>query len=122
MPGARILIVDDEEALATLLKQFLARAGYQVEVCTQPTQALELLKTDAPSFAVLVTDLALPEINGEELIERARKLNPKLRAIVTSGYAHRARGAQVEFLQKPFSPKALVETIERMLAAPEPGG
>ena len=119
MAAARILIVDDEAALANLLRQFLARAGYQAEACLDSAQALRLLESGAASFEVLVTDLALPEINGEELIERARKLNPKLRAIVTSGYAYSPRGEGVEFLQKPFSPKMLVATVERMLKAPE---
>ena len=110
-----LLIVDDEVALANLLKQFLERLGYRAEVCTQSSAALELLQANPVAYAVLVADLAMPEINGEELIEKAQTLNPKLRAILTSGYAHRARQPGVVFLQKPFAPKALAEEIERML-------
>lgn len=109
-----LLIVDDEAPLANLLKQYLERLGYRAEVCTKAGEALERLKAN-PNYSVLVADLAMPEMNGEDLIAQGQALNPKMRAILTSGYAHRARQAGVVFLQKPFAPKALAEEIQRML-------
>lgn len=114
MSVGRLLIVDDETALAQLLKQYLERLGYRADVCSASPAALELVKTQPTAYSVLVADLAMPEINGEELIDRARVLNPQLNAILTSGYAHRSRQAGVVFLQKPFTPKALAEEIARM--------
>ena len=110
-----ILIVDDEAPLANLLKQYLERLGHRAEVCTQASTALALLKANL-NYSVLVADLAMPEMSGEELIAQAQAFNPKLRAVLTSGYAHRARQPGVVFLQKPFAPKILAEEIAKMLA------
>jgi CheY-like chemotaxis protein len=115
MSSPCLLLVDDEAALAELLKKFLERLGYQVDVCTHPQVALELLEANPRRYALLITDLTLPGMNGGELVERLRRDTPDLRAIITSGYPYEPRAAGIEFLQKPFLPKMLAETIERML-------
>jgi DNA-binding NtrC family response regulator len=111
------LLVDDESALAELLKKYLERLGYRVEACTHPADALALVEADPARFALLVTDLTLPSMDGEELVERSRKCAPALRAIIVSGYPYQPRGAGIEFLQKPFVPKMLAEAVERALRA-----
>jgi DNA-binding NtrC family response regulator len=109
-----ILLVDDEAALTGLLTQFLKRLGYQVDSCSGAEEALALLDAGPERYFALVTDLALPGISGEELVDQARQRNPGLRAIITSGYAYKPRQVGVEFLQKPFAPKLLGETLEKM--------
>jgi FixJ family two-component response regulator len=59
--------------------------------------------------------LTLPGINGEELIDRMRARNPRLRAVVASGYPYVPRSKRVTFLQKPFLPKMLADAIETIL-------
>jgi two-component system, cell cycle sensor histidine kinase and response regulator CckA len=116
--AASLLLVDDEPALAGLLKQYLERLGYRVDACTDPGAAVGLLDADPRRHALLITDLTLPGMDGEELLSRLRERNPQLRAIIASGYSYQPRAAGVEFLQKPFLPKILADLIERMLAAP----
>jgi DNA-binding NtrC family response regulator len=119
MSSPCLLLVDDEAALAELLKKYLERLGYQVDACTHPEAALDLLDANPERYALLVTDLTLPTMNGEQLLERSRERAPALRAIIASGYPYEPRVAGVEFLQKPFLPKMLAEAIQRMLAGGE---
>jgi len=113
----RLLLVEDEPALADLLKKYLERIGYQVDACTHPQAALELVQANPENYALLVTDLTLPAISGEELVTRSRQWAPNLRAIIASGYPYEPREAGVAFLQKPFLPKLLAQAIERALKA-----
>jgi DNA-binding NtrC family response regulator len=118
MAAASLLLVDDEAALAVLLKQYLERLGYRVDACTDPDAAVGLLDADPRRHALLITDLTLPGMDGEQLLSRLRERNPRLRAIIASGYPYQPRTPGVEFLQKPFLPKILAEAIERMLLSP----
>ena len=110
-----LLLVDDEDALAQLLKKYLERLGYQVDACTHPRDALGLLDANPGRYALLVTDLTLPDMDGEQLLERSRERAPLLRAIISSGYPYQPRAPGVEFLQKPFLPKMLGDAVERLL-------
>jgi CheY-like chemotaxis protein len=116
--AAALLLVDDEAALTELLKQYLERLGYQVDACTDPDTAVGMLDSDPQRHAILITDLMLPGMDGEELLGRLRERNPQLRAIIASGYPYQPRTAGVAFLQNPFLPKILADAIERMLQAP----
>jgi DNA-binding NtrC family response regulator len=115
MGGARILLVDDEAPLLDLLKRYLERMGYQVEACLTPEEALEHFETDPAAYSLVLTDLTLPGISGEQMIERMRARHPKMRAIIVSGYPYEPQHKCTGFLQKPFLPKMLAELIEKML-------
>ncbi|MDP8989658.1 MAG: response regulator [Acidobacteriota bacterium] len=117
MDPLRLLLVDDEPALANLLKKYLERLGYQVDACTHPGDALKLLDENPERYRLLVTDLTLPDMNGEELVLRSRERAPLLRAIIASGYPYEPRTEGVEFLQKPFQPAALAQAVKRVLNA-----
>ncbi|MGD1095186.1 MAG: response regulator [Bryobacteraceae bacterium] len=115
---ARLLLVDDEGALLELLKKYLERLGFEVDACMTPQDALAQFETDPARYDLVLTDLTLPGMNGEEMLERMRSLNPNLRAILASGYPYHPRSASVDFLQKPFLPRMLAEAIDKILKAP----
>jgi len=115
MATGRLLLVDDEAALLELLKKYLERLGYQVDACAGPEDALALFEADPQRYALVITDLTLPRLNGEAMLDRMRARQPGLRAVVSSGYPYEPRSPQVVFLQKPFLPKMLAETIEKLL-------
>jgi DNA-binding NtrC family response regulator len=117
MVSARLLLVEDEPALANLLKKYLERLGYQVDACAQADAALALLDAHPEDYALLITDLSLPDMSGEELLTRSRLRAPHLRAIIASGYPYEPRAEGVEFLQKPFLPNLLAQAVERALKA-----
>lgn len=114
-PGLRLLIVDDEAALLDLLKRYLERLGYQVETSPSSTEALARFQADPQRFDCVVTDLALEGLTGEEMIERMRESNPKLRALISSGYPYEPRSKGVSFLQKPYLPNMLAKAIQDLL-------
>jgi two-component system, cell cycle sensor histidine kinase and response regulator CckA len=116
MTGIRLVIVEDEAPLRDLLRRYLERAGYEVEAFAGSEEALRRFEAEPERFSVVVTDLTLPGLNGEELIGCMRALNPKLRALILSGYPHVPTQPLTGFLQKPFLPKMLIEEIERALA------
>jgi len=111
----RLLIIDDEPPLLDLLRRYLGRQGYEVETCPTPGDALAHFRADPERFSMVITDLSMPEMNGEELIGKLRELRPHLPAIITSGYPYQPQATGVGFLQKPFLPQALVEQIEKAL-------
>jgi CheY-like chemotaxis protein len=115
MAGVRILLVDDEAPLLDLLKRYLERLGYQVDSCLTPANALALFEADPKQYALVLTDLTLPGMKGDEMLVRMRLLSPKLRAIIASGYPYEARGKRTRSLQKPFLPKMLADEIEDLL-------
>jgi two-component system, cell cycle sensor histidine kinase and response regulator CckA len=115
MGSGRLLIVDDEVALLDLLKRYLERLGYEVDVASTAEDALARFEIDPQRYACVLTDLVLPGIHGEELLERMRAKNPKLKALVSSGYPYEPQSKKTLFLQKPYLPKMLAETIENLL-------
>jgi DNA-binding NtrC family response regulator len=115
MAASRLLLVDDEPALVDLLKKYLERLGYEVDARTDPTEALEQYDSNPERYALVLTDLTLPGMSGEKMIERMQLRNPKMRAIISSGYPYQPVSRQVAYLQKPFLPKMLADLIEKML-------
>jgi DNA-binding NtrC family response regulator len=113
--AARLLIVDDELALLGLLKRYLERLGYQVDLAGTAEEALAIFTAAPRSYACVLTDLTMPGMNGEELVERMRELTPKLPAIISSGYPYQPKSARTGFLQKPYLPQMLVEAVEKIL-------
>ena len=115
MGGARILLVDDEPPLLDLLTRYLERLGYQVDSCLTPEDALARFEADPARYDLVLTDLTLPVMRGDEMLARMRERSPKLRAIVSSGYPYESPVKRTKTLQKPFLPKMLADQIEELL-------
>ena len=115
MSASRLLIVDDEEKLLDLLRRYLERRGFQVETCASAEAAWERFSKDPKEFSLVITDLTLPGMSGADLIERIRRRNPGLPALITSGYPYVPVLAGVTFLQKPFLPQMLVDAVQHAL-------
>ena len=113
---ARVLVVEDDEALGELFAQVLAERGHDVALATDVPSAVKLLR--AREFDVIVTDLRLPGASGLELLAWVQAQELQLRVVVASAFAtteltHHARrlGAR-EVLSKPIEPEALVAAVE----------
>jgi DNA-binding NtrC family response regulator len=117
----RLLLVDDETALLDLMRRFLTRLGYEVDAYTNAHAALERFESQADDYALVVVDLSMPGMTGEELLNRILVLNPKIRVLVCSGYTFnpgrlpKEIQQQISFLQKPFLPQMLAETVENLM-------
>jgi two-component system, cell cycle sensor histidine kinase and response regulator CckA len=115
----QILVVDDEELVRSLTARLLRRQGYHVTEVESPQAALERLRSDCTCFALLLTDVVMPEMSGVELAAHARQLAPNLPVVFMSGYDPGLLGGieAPSLLQKPFTPAQLSEAIERALAS-----
>jgi len=120
--GARVLIVEDNVALAKSAHRLLSDAGYQATVATNAEEALTLLRDQEP-FDVLFTDIVLSHgENGIELAREAAILNPKLRVLFSSGFAEsvlRQSGkvaVEGNFIAKPYRKEDLIARIESLMA------
>jgi len=119
--GERVLLVDDEPAIADVACRIVRRLGYNVACFTNPREALAAFEKAPADFDLLVTDLTMPELTGPELAECVRRVRPDFPVLVTTGYLRvgdldRARAAGLEqFLEKPFTLEALADALRRAL-------
>lgn len=113
---AHILLVDDEEAIVYVFKRYLEQAGHQVTAVCDPIEAV----TAAASTPVdlLVTDYRMPVMSGGALIERLRRDQPALPAVIVTAYRAEAilPADNVRVLEKPLPPQALVDELERVVS------
>jgi len=120
--GERILFVDDEEALADLGKKMLERLGYSVTVKSVSHEALAALRAEPTEFALVISDLRMPGIDGLELGAQILKIQPLLPMILTSGFSGVLTVKRVrelgfrELLEKPATARSLGEAVHRVLA------
>lgn len=102
----RILIVDDDAAIAEILKDVVAHEGREVRVCYDGLSAVERLQT-AP-YDLLILDLVIPGVEGLEVFKVAKKVNPDVLVIIITGYATletaiaAIKQGAYDFIQKPF--------------------
>ena len=119
--GERILLVEDERVVATMAAAVLRRQGYSVEVAGNGVEALEAWARADGRFDLLVTDVVMPQMGGGELAARLWDVRPDLRVVFMSGYSFDAmphpvqQGRGTAFIQKPFTPGALAETVRHRL-------
>jgi nitrogen-specific signal transduction histidine kinase/ActR/RegA family two-component response regulator len=117
-----ILLVEDEEAVRELVQSILAGRGYNVLVADSPWQAEEVASKYAGEINLLLTDVVMPGRSGRELAARITARRPNIRVLYMSGYTENVvtSGGLLEeglaFLQKPFSPKALLHKIREVLS------
>lgn len=126
-PQLPVLLVEDESAIRRLSERALRRAGYEVQVAESGEEALALLDAATVAPCVLVSDVAMPGMNGLELARRARGRFPGLPVVLVSGYAEAALGAdlpaeRIRFLAKPYRPQELVALVGAAAAAEAAAG
>jgi PAS domain S-box-containing protein len=119
-----VLLVEDEGGLRQLVKELLEQLGYLVLAAGSYAQAAAVCHQHHGFIHLLLTDVVMPEVNGKETAERLCRFRPHMRVLYMSGYPdetmaqHGILGAEVAFLQKPFSQEALAVKIREVLDAP----
>jgi len=113
-----ILIVDDETALLFAAAEILKQAGYQVISCGSSEEALNLLGNNA--FALLLSDVVMPNMGGFELADKAKEINPGMKIQLMSGFAARPNDQQAHplshtILSKPYTPEGLLRKVRGIL-------
>jgi two-component system response regulator HydG len=118
--GARILLVDDDEAACRLLAEVLEREGYRITSALSVSEALSKLEAEGPYDAVL-TDLRMPGQSGLELVRTLRQREPDALVLVLTAFGdanaagEAIRAGAFDFISKPYDIAALRETLARAL-------
>ena len=119
--GRRILVVEDEDVVRTLLARTLERLGYVVETAENPSIALPTLRARGDEFALVISDMMMPHSTGAEFAREVATWMPELPFVFISGYTEDAAArsgaiAAGSFLQKPFTSAALAAAVHDALA------
>jgi two-component system cell cycle sensor histidine kinase/response regulator CckA len=117
-----ILVVEDEPIVRQLMRNVLDRGGYRVLEAASGVAALKIWQQQASTIALLLTDVVMPDgLTGWDLAEQLSKTQPRLKIVYTTGYGSeltsRGRTLQegVNFVQKPFTPTKLLQTVRKCL-------
>jgi len=120
--GERILLVDDEEAIAMLFEIMLTRLGYAAETRTRVAEALDMVRANPDRFDLVITDMTMPVMSGLDFARRLAEIRPNLPVILTTGYPGglqldkvRSMGIR-ELVVKPPSMQSLGTAIRSVLA------
>ena len=118
-----VLVVEDEDAVRSVIQRTLAGHGYRVEEASDGVEALEKLAVLNGTVDLVLSDMVMPRMGGEELMGEIRRLKPGLPMIVMTGYTdrdldrRRLEAVGVGLLAKPFGPAALLGALRRRLDA-----
>jgi CheY-like chemotaxis protein len=119
-PAPVIYVVDDSPDLAEMLEMFLTSAGYPTRVFHEPLVAVATLRAATRRPKLLVTDFQMPGMNGMELIQRCRELDPGLKVISASGHSPEVGSLDYPnkpdaVLAKPYTSQQLVRLVRSLI-------
>jgi DNA-binding NtrC family response regulator len=116
---ANILVVDDDENILEVIRARLEANGYQVETCSDPLEALAVVREQ--ECDLVVSDVRMPQIDGIEFLRRVRQLRHRVPVILLTAYGtipsavEAIKEGAFDYLTKPFQGKELLKTVERAL-------
>ncbi|SPE35115.1 putative PAS/PAC sensor hybrid histidine kinase [Candidatus Sulfopaludibacter sp. SbA6] len=117
-----VLIVDDEELVRQTARYTLERCGYKALTAGDGADAVDLYRRQPDVIRLVLLDLTMPVMSGEEALRQLQSINPKVRVLLTSGYnegeaVQRFAGKGLAgFIQKPYTAAALAEKVKEVLA------
>jgi len=119
--GGTILVVDDEEMVRNLARRLIERAGFTVLTAADGAQAVQLYRQHQAEIALVLLDLTMPRMDGQEAFRELRRISPSVRVVVSSGYSEedateRFAGLGLTgFVPKPYQPGELIATLKKAL-------
>src|SRR5213075_955458 len=120
-----ILITDDEPMALELLHNVLTDAGYDVSVAQSGFECLDLFRRDAHAYDLILTDLSMPLMDGEETFQRLRQMSPTVNVVLMAGFVDSARLEKMMnnglsgFVGKPFAPVEILAVVTSVISAAE---
>jgi PAS domain S-box-containing protein len=120
--GESVLIVDDEDIVRSVAVKVLSGLGYRVTDTADPVNALAIYKDSWRSIDLVLVDMMMPHMNGKDLFEKLREINPSVAAILMSGYDATetpfASTGFVAFIPKPYTLHELATRVRQSLDTP----
>ncbi len=114
--GETILAIDDEAPVLEFIKETLNGKGFNVITSSDPVHGLDLYKNNSIGINLVITDMAMPVMDGGQLIRNIKTINPRARIIAVTGYDENKAGKDVDILLiKPFTGGKLLTTVRQIL-------
>ncbi|MDI6803655.1 MAG: PAS domain S-box protein [Bacteroidota bacterium] len=116
-----ILVIEDEQSLRDLMKEFLISNGYKVITATDGEEGLIVYKQNISEIKLVFSDIGLPKIDGLTLFENMRAILPEVKTILTSGFLASNKKSEIinagvkDFIQKPYHPEEVLKKIRKVL-------
>ena len=117
--AAKIMVVDDEKQICENVEKILSKNNYEVIHATSAKDALTKMAKD--SFSLVISDIVMPQMNGQELVERLIPLQPEMKVLFISGYSENVFTDRntldpgMSYVQKPFTPMELLGRVRHVL-------
>lgn len=116
-----ILFVDDETSLIKMVRLQLERLGYQVETQNNPIEALQFFRSNCHKIHLVITDMTMPQMTGDQFITELQKIKPDIKTIICTGYSikmNHEKAAKIGangYIMKPIERKMLAEIVRKTL-------
>ena len=117
--GSQVLVVDDDASMQRMLRQRLEREGYAVQTAPDGEEGLDLIRKEV--FSLIITDMRMPKLRGDELVRAVAQFNPNIPIIVMTAYAEVDEAVQLmrdglyHYVTKPFDVEDLVTKVKKAL-------
>ncbi len=125
--GGRILVVDDEQLVRRTVRRLLEKSGYEVTEASDGVEALERFRAAPDAFDLVLLDLSMPRMSGDETFEALRRIRGDLPVVLSSGYAavdefdRLLRQPHVRFASKPYDLRELLAALRGVRAGGDGG-
>jgi DNA-binding NtrC family response regulator len=116
-----ILVIDDEETIRKMLTKTLTYVGYKVLDAESGKTGIELYQNKMDEISAVILDVILPEMDGVQIYKALKKINPKVKILVSSGFASNKQTIELKelgvegFLKKPYRQNQLVEAVDKVV-------
>ena len=116
-----ILLIEDDPSVLEMSKTMLERLGYSVLTAALPNEAIELVRKHTGNINLIISDVIMPDMNGQELFTHLLRFDPELKVLFTSGYTaniiahHGVLDADVKFIEKPYTRTTLGKKVREIL-------
>jgi len=117
----RILFVDDEKSIVNMAQKILERLGYRVETKNNPVDALELFHSKPDRFDLVITDMTMPYMTGDKLVEQILNISPDMPTILCTGFSEKISEEKAQelgikaFVLKPLVKRDFAVTVRKVL-------
>jgi signal transduction histidine kinase/CheY-like chemotaxis protein len=116
-----VLLLDDEDLIIDVGKQFLEKMGYKVLIAKSGTEAIDIYKKNSHRIDMVIIDIIMPDMGGGEAYDRLKEINPEIKVLLSSGYSINGQATEIlergcqGFIQKPFKLKDLSKKLREIL-------
>jgi CheY-like chemotaxis protein len=117
-----VLFVDDEAMILSVGQEILETLGYHVLLARSGKEAVEVYRANQDKIDMVILDMIMPELSGAETYDRLKKINPKIKVLLSSGYSMNSQAEEIlargcnGFIQKPFNLNQLASKIREVLS------